>query len=270
MTRQTFRNTPAFLRCRLFSRLVLLASWLTMLPLAANAAGIYLPDANGCQVWDANPLPNERVTWSGGCKDGKADGQGRIEWLNDGKVSGSEEGPFREGRMNGHGVINYSNGTRFEGTVTDGVAQIPESEKFAIKERTTGSVVARGAVTNIVIPPDKTYAELSLDQQNLLKRQYQPMRPGDEPPYPLYGTYRIYDAIRAAQRKLAVEGTLDMVVQIDDKGKATSVAVLSSPDPVMTRAAASILMMQQYKPAVCGGTPCAMQYPFGINFANPN
>ncbi len=242
---------------------VLLLSALAGGPIAANSAGVFLSDAKGCQVWDSNPHQGESVTWSGHCKDGKADGEGRVEWIVDGKTISSAEGPFRDGRLNGHGVINYSNGTRFEGTVVDGV---PEAEKFALKQQSTGSHIARGAVTNLVIPPDKSYAELSPQQQAMLKGQYESMQAADEPPYPAFGSHTIYDAIHRVQQNLMVEGKLDMVVQVNEQGKATSVAVLSSPDPKMTQAAASILMLQQYKPAVCGGAPCAMAYPFRVDF----
>jgi hypothetical protein len=36
--------------------------------------------------------------------------------------------------------------------------------------------------------------------------------------------------------------------------------------PKMTKAMASVLMLEKYKPAVCGGSPCQMQFPFRMNF----
>lgn len=273
-----------------FSSRLMLALTLAAMPIGANAAGAFVTDANGCQAFDASPRQGESVTWSGSCKDGKADGEGllewivdgkvtssekglfregrlngegRIEWMVDNKVTSSEEGPFREGHLNGHGVIHYANGKRFEGMVVDGV---PDVETFSMKQQQTGSHIARDAVSGIGIPPDKTYAQLSAEQQDKVKGQYEPMQPGDEPPYPKYGTHAIYEAIQRVQQHLLVDGNLDMVVQIDSEGKATSVAVEASPDPKMTQAAASILMLQQYKPALCGGTPCAMPFPFRVNF----
>jgi hypothetical protein len=63
------------------------------------------------------------------------------------------------------------------------------------------------------------------------------------------------------QQKLRVEGDLTMFVDVDSEGHAVSVSVLQSPDAQFTQAAASVLMLQEYKPAVCGGKPCRMQFP---------
>lgn len=30
-----------------------------------------------CAVWHGNPQPNEKMTWTGGCANGKAEGRGR-------------------------------------------------------------------------------------------------------------------------------------------------------------------------------------------------
>ena len=44
----------------------------------------------------------------------------------------------------------------------------------------------------------------------------------------------------------------------------TAVSVFESPDPEITRVAASVLMLFKHKPAVCAGT-CAMQFAFEVN-----
>ena len=45
----------------------------------------------------------------------------------------------------------------------------------------------------------------------------------------------------------------------------TAVSVFESPDPEITRVAASVLMLSKFKPAVCAGRPCAMQFPLEVN-----
>ena len=57
-----------------------------------------------------------------------------------------------------------------------------------------------------------------------------------------------------------------MFVEIDSQGKPVSVSVYQSPDPKMTQVVGTILMLQSYKPALCNGEPCSMQFPFRINF----
>ena len=58
-----------------------------------------------------------------------------------------------------------------------------------------------------------------------------------------------------------------MFVTVDSQGRAKSVSVLQSPDPKMTQYAAGVLMLETYKPALCDGTPCTMQFPFRITFS---
>lgn len=133
-------------------------------------------------------------------------------------------------------------------------------------EPNIGSSIRRDAATGSVIPFDKRYAELSGDQQSYLKSQYEGMGADDEPPFPINGLSPIYKAIAAGQQKLQIKGNMTLAVEVNSQGEATSVSVLQSADPEMTQFAASILMLQKYKAAVCNGTPCTMQFPFRIAF----
>ena len=40
----------------------------------------YIADKNGCKIANPSPKPSETVAWSGGCKDGFADGNGIMQW----------------------------------------------------------------------------------------------------------------------------------------------------------------------------------------------
>ena len=122
-----------------------------------------------------------------------------------------------------------------------------------------------------MVPPKKPYSQLTPEEKRLVKSQYYSMADADEPPYPVNGPQTIFEAIRDIQRKLGdsgtrVSGTLSVFVDVDYKGKATAIEVEESPDPQMTKAAAAVLMLQKYKPAVCKGSPCNMQFPFRIEF----
>ena len=62
-----------------------------------------------CQVHNPNPLSDELVTWSGGCVDGKASGEGRLIW----RSSAGEnvyEGEFRNGEMISLEIFDFANG----------------------------------------------------------------------------------------------------------------------------------------------------------------
>ena len=68
-----------------------------------------------CKVWNPQPQPNETVTWSGGCKDGLAAGQGVLQWFVGGKPDMKFEGIYLNGKRNGPGVIILPDGQRQSG-----------------------------------------------------------------------------------------------------------------------------------------------------------
>jgi TonB family protein len=143
------------------------------------------------------------------------------------------------------------------------------SERYSLGPGTPpiGSHILRKDVTNISVPPAKSYAELTDQEKNTVKSVYEPMPDGDEPPYPLHGTIGMIRAISKLQNHLAVEGSLVLAADINENGDATRVEALKSPDPEMTKLVATILMLQKYKPAICGGVPCTMQYPIRVDFS---
>ena len=129
-----------------------------------------------------------------------------------------------------------------------------------------GSNIKRDIVRGSVVPLDKDYAELTSDEKALVKSSYENLGPSDEPPYPIGGPKHIYKMVAAGQQKFLVTGTMTIAVEVDVKGEPASVSVIRSPDAEMTRFVALVLMSQKYKPAVCDGAPCVMQFPLRINF----
>ena len=75
----------------------------------------------GCKVVDPRPLPNESIKWSGACKDGYADGAGKLDWFVSGQVSSQFEGSLVRGVAQGEGYSNRINGTQYEGNFKDGL-----------------------------------------------------------------------------------------------------------------------------------------------------
>lgn len=136
---------------------------------------------------------------------------------------------------------------------------------YSIKEE-TGSHIIRKPVQNIYVPPDKTYAELTPEEKQRIKSFYEPMTEEDEPPYPEHGLRAILEAALKLQHGLLVDGAMFLAVSVDASGKGTSVAVYQSPDEQLTRAMAGVLMFTRYKPAICHGVPCKMEYPFRFQF----
>lgn len=97
-------------------------------PVCAGKAGAacWMEAANrpGCYLWNPHPKPEETVTWSGACVDGKASGKGEAAWRfrEDGESkTSSSKGEYRDGRASdGHWIARFSNGETWEGPVAGG------------------------------------------------------------------------------------------------------------------------------------------------------
>ena len=99
--------------------LCLLAAAARAAPCAETAPGV-IRDAAGCGVVNPDPKPGESITWTGGCRDGLADGPGTLQW-SQGDVRGTTYvGAMSSGKLVGQGVETFTNGARFEGMFVDG------------------------------------------------------------------------------------------------------------------------------------------------------
>lgn len=179
------------------------------------------------------------------------------------------KGNFADQKPEGPGEMTWADGSTYKGQFVDGKPAEPEKiarKNYSIRESVIGSYIERDVVTGIQVPVDKTYAELTVGQKLRIKSLYEPMGENDEPPYPLDGLKRIMDAAAELGKKLDVRGLLSMAVTVNGEGHAMSVDVFKSPDPKLTKNMALVLMLEKYKPAVCKGMPCTMQFPFQMNY----
>jgi hypothetical protein len=69
----------------------------------------------GCKIWNPAPQPEESVTWSGGCKNGFAEGEGVLQWFEQGKPDAKFEGAYQGGKRNGYGILTDAKGNREAG-----------------------------------------------------------------------------------------------------------------------------------------------------------
>jgi hypothetical protein len=145
---------------------------------------------------------------------------------------------------------------------------LAQAADYAMKEpeARTGTMLRRD-IARVSIPFDKTYAELSDADKGRLRGLYERMAEDDEPPFPLRGYGTLMRAMAAVQRKLRVEGMVDMGVVVGPDGRASEVKVYGSPDPQLTTIVANVLMLEKYKPALCRGLPCTQEFPFRTSFA---
>lgn len=116
------------------------------------------------------------------------------------------------------------------------------------------------------LPYNKTYAQLSEEDKLILRSVYENLDPDDEPPFPVRGYKTLFKAMNTVQRKLMERGDLVIVVRVDAEGNGTGVKVYKSPDPELTQVVATLMLLEKYKPALCHGKPCAMEFPLHVVF----
>jgi hypothetical protein len=110
------------------------------LPAAADpapAGGWIAYSRTGCRAWNPNPQPEETIAWSGGCENGVLQGNGVLQWYKEGKPTETDEGEFRDGKLNGHSVLTWAD-ERFEGDYRDGKANGRGVEAWANGNRYEG------------------------------------------------------------------------------------------------------------------------------------
>ena len=91
-----------------------------LVPLAPNTPGWVADARTGCRNWTTVP-EGGTVTWSGPCAGGVANGQGVLQFFQNGKpLTRRFEGERRNGKAHGKGVTVADNGTRYEGEFRDG------------------------------------------------------------------------------------------------------------------------------------------------------
>jgi hypothetical protein len=131
----------------------------------------------------------------------------------------------------------------------------------------TGTMIERAIVTGI--PVDKSYAELSPEQQSMVKAGYGNLGASDEPPYPLNGLKEISQRIANSEVSASVDGELVMQVDVSSSGVATAVTTVHSPNANIARVAAIALQREKYKPGICRGQPCAMPFIYHVELSSP-
>ena len=68
-------------------------------------------DKINCLVWNPEPQPLETVTWSGECSNGKVNGIGILSWSNGDKYIGE----YKDGNMHGQGTYAWEKKDQYTG-----------------------------------------------------------------------------------------------------------------------------------------------------------
>ena len=75
-------------------------------------------DKSDCKVWNPHPQPNETVSWTGNCSNGKANGNGALTWKSNTGIQ-KYVGQIRYGHANGQGTYTWDNGDKYIGEWKD-------------------------------------------------------------------------------------------------------------------------------------------------------
>ena len=71
---------------------------------AASGKWVQASNTNGV-IWSSWPRTGESVTWKGGVVDGKAHGEGIVQWYTNGVPTTQYEGELKGGLADGHGTV---------------------------------------------------------------------------------------------------------------------------------------------------------------------
>ncbi|MBL8302665.1 MAG: hypothetical protein JNM26_07830 [Ideonella sp.] len=112
-----------------------------------------------------------------------------------------------------------------------------------------------------MVPLNRTYAELTAGEKAIVHGWYDAIAPGDEPPFPAEGLKPIYEALSKGQDRLEAWGELFLIASVEANGKVSEVKAIGAPGAAMVQFAATVLILTRFKPAVCGGRPCRMEFP---------
>ena len=86
------------------------------------------------------PQNGESIRWSGACENMLITGQGVLTWYENGRISGRDEGQFKNGELSGHGRIFFEDGASFEGEFPGvGILTAPDGKRVraqSVKEPT--------------------------------------------------------------------------------------------------------------------------------------
>lgn len=128
----------------------------------------------------------------------------------------------------------------------------------------TGS--AATPVTYRSLPLDRSWAQLSSSDVELVRNQYDGLRAHEEPPFPAGGLSQLASELSALQRQQNLRGELQAMIDVDAGGRVTAVTWKLSPAQGQVAGLNEILERTRFEPATCARTACAMAFPLNVEF----
>lgn len=150
---------------------------------------------------------------------------------------------------------------------TSAAAQNQTSRDTVVKDRpATGTRIRQDLAGPTPVPINLPYDRLSPSDKAKVRERYIDLPAEDEPPYPVGGLKDVLVPITKGQQLLLASGELFVVATVGENGLVTELQVLASPSPKMTKGVANVLFNVRFKPGLCGGIPCKMEFPLHLAF----
>ena len=131
-------------------------------------------------------------------------------------------------------------------------------DKFARPSRTVATTPKEG------VPLNLRWEQLNDAQKAVVRGWYVDMPAGDEPPYPRAGLRPVIEAVWQGQRRMLETGELLVVATVDGRGEVQEVQAFGTPNKALIDYISRVVIQTRFKPAVCGGTPCRMDFPLNV------
>ena len=146
----------------------------------------------------------------------------------------------------------------FTSALVNATAQ-PQEEYHVLGKRQTGSRIRPEIITSL-IPLDKTYAELSETDKTYIRANYENMPADDEPPFPLKGLNDIWVPVGKTFQRNDQIGEVVAIASVNAEGKVEKVSMYKTTSTDITRMVSAALFATEFKPGLCSGEPCAMDF----------
>lgn len=91
------------------------------------------------------------------------------------------------------------------------------------------------------------------------------MRDHDEPPFPRDGLRPVLNAVWQGQQRALATGDLVLMATVNGRGEVEEVKAYGAADPALVDFASRVLLQTPFKPALCAGVPCRMDFPLNLS-----
>lgn len=128
----------------------------------------------------------------------------------------------------------------------------------------TGTRLRKDVGRTSLYPLDKPWQRFSEEEKARVRELYEDMQPGDEPPFPARGMQPVLEMLSRVMGAAGKRGLVHLEMTVDAEGKTTTFKIYEMPDLDTAKYVAAVFNATKFKPAVCAGKPCRMDFPFKV------